>query len=257
MEKTQIAAQLYSFREQIKTAEGFRSSLKKLRAIGYSSVQLSSAIPPMPEKDLNSLLDDEGFSRLTAHEGASKIIEEPERVAERFLKLGCAHVAYPYPHLPLKDLDAVLEVAKSLEKAAVAMKRLGVALAYHNHDVEFFRFGGRTALDLIYENAPSVQGEIDTFWVHSGGASALDWTKRMYRRMDVIHLKDFGIADGTKCGARVMASVGSGNLDWPAILSAAEQGGVKVFVVEHDGDCQDPFASFKKSFDYLNSNFVR
>lgn len=257
MRRNQIAAQLYSFREQLKTLEGFKETLKKLRAIGYESVQLSGAIPAMPEEELLKILDGEGISCPTAHEPSGKIVDEPEKVAERLLKLRCRHAAYPYPHIPLKDKDAALEIARALEKSARAMKNLGVALAYHNHDVEFVRFEGRPALDFIYEAAPALQGEIDTFWVHSGGASPLDWVKRMYRRMDVIHLKDFAIADGTKCGQRAMASIGSGNLDWPSIISAAEAGGTEVFVVEHDGDCQDPFASFKASFDFINAKFVR
>jgi sugar phosphate isomerase/epimerase len=51
--------------------------------------------------------------------------------------------------------------------------------------------------------------------------------------------------------------VGSGNLNWPAILAAAEDGGVRCFVVEHDGTCPDPFASFQSSIHYLLRNFVR
>ena len=257
MKKNQVAAQLYSFREQIKTVEEFKDTLKKLKAIGYESVQLSGAIPKMPEPELLRILDGEGLEAPTAHESAADIAEHPERVAEHLMKLRCPHVAYPYPHIPLTDVDAAIKIAKTLESAAVAMKKSGVTLAYHNHDVEFIRFEGRTALEIIYENAPSLQGEIDTFWVQSGGGSPLDWVKKMYRRMDVLHLKDFGIATGTKCCSRVMMPIGAGNLKWGGIIEAAEEGGVKTFVVEHDGDCQDPFASFSESLEYLKTNFIR
>jgi sugar phosphate isomerase/epimerase len=257
MKKIQIAAQLYSFREQIKTVEGLVATLKKLKEMGYDAVQLSSAIPPVPEGELLAILDGEGISAPTAHEKSLDIVSQPERTAERLLKLRCPHVAYPFPHIPLKDMDAALQIARSLESATGVMRKAGVTLSYHNHDVEFVRYGGRAMLDVIYENAPSLQGEIDTFWVQAGGSSPLDWVKRMNKRMDVIHLKDFGIADGAKCRSGVMMPIGSGNLDWKAIIPAAEKGGVKVFVVEHDGDCADPFESFKSSLEYLNANFVK
>ncbi len=257
MKKRQIAAQLYSFREHIKTVDEFKATLKRIRAIGYEAVQLSSSIPAMPEAELLKILEGEGLAAPTAHERQGDIAADPGKVAERLLKLNCPHVAYPFPHTPVNGIETVVSIAKTLEEAAKTMKKKGITLSYHNHDVEFFRFEGKTALEIIYDNAPSLQAELDTFWVQSGGASPLDWVRRMAGRMDVLHVKDFGISDSTKCCARVMKPVGEGNLDWNKIVPAAEKGGVKVFVVEHDGDCADPFASFKSSFDYLVKNFVK
>jgi sugar phosphate isomerase/epimerase len=53
------------------------------------------------------------------------------------------------------------------------------------------------------------------------------------------------------------AAIGSGNLNWPAIIAAAEEGGVEYFCVEHDGTCPDPFASFRASMNFLMRNYVR
>ena len=42
-----------------------------------------------------------------------------------------------------------------------------------------------------------------------------------------------------------------------AAATASEKAGVKVYVVEHDKDVPDPFASFEQSFKYLADNFIR
>lgn len=257
MRNEQIAVQLYSFRDFIKTPEDFKNTLRRLKRIGYSAVQLSSAIPAMTEDELRAILDGEGFTAPTAHATSDNIVRETDRLVERLRRLKCLHVAYPYPHIPLTNLEAVRQAAGILQDAAARMKQAGITLAYHNHDVEFVRFGNRTALDVIYEHAPTLQGEIDTFWVQAGGGSPLDWVRKMYRRMDVIHLKDYvWRPEAHNIHAR-MAAIGAGNLDWPGILSAAEDGGVNIFVVEHDGGCPDPFVSFEQSLRYLTTHFVR
>ena len=47
MPKPQLAAQLYTIREFTQTAAGFAESMAKVRAIGYTAVQVS-AIGPIP-----------------------------------------------------------------------------------------------------------------------------------------------------------------------------------------------------------------
>ncbi|MBN8216952.1 MAG: sugar phosphate isomerase/epimerase [Spirochaetes bacterium] len=256
MKSHQLAAQLYSFREHLKTPADLRKTLGRLFAIGYRSVQLSTCLPAMPETELRAILEGEGFRAPTAHESGAAILSETPRVLERLCALGCPHVAYPFPHRPMTTIESVRLLASELEGAAKALAAGGVALAYHNHDIEFARVEGLLLLEVLYEEAPALQAELDTYWVHAGGASPLQWISRMGGRMEVIHLKDYGMASAEKCGSRAMFPVGRGNLDWKTLLPAAEAAGVKTFVVEHDGDCPDPFSSFQESFEFLQTHFV-
>lgn len=253
MKKNQIAAQLYSFRDFIKTPKEVAETLAKLKRLGYDTVQLSGSLAPMPEAELKRMLDGVGLLAPTAHEPGAKIVNETDVVIDRLLKLDCHHVAYPYPHVvPTNEADAV-KLARQLDATARKMAAAGITLAYHNHAIEFIRFGGRSMLDIIYDEAPELEAEIDTFWVQAGGGNPVSWINRMAGRMEVLHIKDFGVSDNRN---RLMMPVGSGNLEWNAIINAAEAGGVKWFVVEHDGDCPDPFASFKESIVFLSNNFV-
>jgi sugar phosphate isomerase/epimerase len=53
-----------------------------------------------------------------------------------------------------------------------------------------------------------------------------------------------------------MAEIGVGNLDWKAIIAAAEKSGCEWFIVEQDYCPGDPFDSLKTSFDYIEANLV-
>ena len=116
-------------------------------------------------------------------------------------------------------------------------------------------------LDLIYDHAPDLDGELDTYWVQRGGGNPAGWIRRLAGRMEYLHIKDYGMGSSTPAdlwsNVPVMRPVGSGSLDWDEIFSAAGESGVKYFIVEHDGDVADPFDSFEKSFRFLENNYMK
>lgn len=262
MKKSQIAAQIYCFRDFLQTERGIADTFRRLHGMGYEAVQLTASLPESvtPEK-LLKLLADHGLKAVSSHESGAKIFTETDRIIEKLQALGVKHLAYPGPHLSPTGVGEVIDLAEQLNALALKFKEHGITLAYHNHHIEFRRFEGKMMLDLIYGHAPDLQGEIDTHWVQRGGGNPLNWIKRLAGRMDVIHLKDYGVdtaeIKSIWSNQPVMKPVGSGNLDWNEIIPAAEQSGVKIFVVEHDKDVPDPFASFEKSFAFLTGKFCR
>ena len=262
MKSSQVAAQLYCFRDFIQSERGLNDTFRRLRGFGYEAVQITSALPKdLSEKTLKKLLDDNGLTAVSSHENSRAIIEETDRIVDRMLALGIPHLAYPFPHFAPTGLGEVIGLAEKLNELALKFRERGITLAYHNHAVEFRRFEGRMMLETIYEHAPDLQGEIDTHWVQRGGGNPLEWIERLAGRMDVIHLKDYGVdtADIKTLWSNVpvMKPIGQGNLPWREIVAASEKAGVKVYVVEHDKDVPDPFASFEQSFKYLADNFIR
>ncbi len=260
MKQSRIAAQLFSFRNFIKTPEAVEETFQKLHEIGYEAVQLSSSLAPMPEEQLRELLDKYHLNPCTSHEQAGMIFDEPEKVIGHLRKLQVTHVAYPSPHKTLTSLEETVAWAKQLNERAIQFKQAGITLAYHNHHGEFFKIGEKTILELLYENAPDIEGEIDTFWVQRGGGCPVEWIRRLDKRMKVLHIKDYGLERkepesfwSVEC---VMRPIGEGTLNWKAILETAEECGVEWFVVEHDGNCPDPFQSFRTSFEFLKKHFA-
>ena len=54
MQKITIAAQMFSFRNYIKTPAGVRDTFRRLKRMGYDAIQLSGSIAPMPTADLTT-----------------------------------------------------------------------------------------------------------------------------------------------------------------------------------------------------------
>ena len=261
MKRSQIAAQLYCFRDFLQTERGIADTFRRLHDMGYEAVQLTSAFPKdLSPEVLLKLLENHGLKAISSHESGAAIFNETNRIIEKLLTLGINHVAYPAPHITPTGVGEVIDFAEKLNGLAQDFKRNGITLAYHNHAIEFRHFEGQMMLELIFDHAPDLQGEIDTHWIQRGGGNSVSWIERLRGRMDVIHLKDYGM-DTSKISewtsTAVMKPVGSGNLEWREIISAAERTGVKDFVVEHDQNILDPFDSFAQSFSFLAANFCR
>ncbi len=255
MKINQVAAQLYTVRDFIQTPEGIASSLKKIREIGYTAIQISG-MGPIDEGELSRILKGEGLTCCATHEPGDKIISEPKAIVDRLNKLDCKYTAYPYPSgVDFSTLDAVKSFAADLNAAGKVLFDSGKTLAYHNHQIEFRRFAGRSILDIIYaETDPRyLQGEIDCYWVQYGGGSPLDWCKKLNGRLPLLHMKDYMITNDNQ---PTFAEIGNGNLDWKSIVAEAESGGCEWFIVEQDTCAGDPFDSLRISFEFVMANLV-
>lgn len=250
MKSSQIAAQLYTCRDQLKTPADIAVTLRRVRQAGYTAVQVSG-LGPIPEKDLMVILDGEGLECCATHESPDKILNETDSVIDRLRQLRCTVTAYPYPaNVDLTSEASVDALIEKLETVGTAFAQAGMTLCYHNHSLEFRRLGGRTILERIYAGTSPVhlQGELDTYWVQHGGGDNVAWCERLTGRLPVIHLKDYMISannEPTHC------EVGHGNLNMPGIVAAAERAGCRWFIVEQDTCPGDPVDSLALSYQYL------
>lgn len=258
MKKEQLAVQLFTLRDYIKTPADIAKSMKRVKQIGYDAVQVSG-MGPIAEEELVKILDGEGLVCCATHENGKMIVDETEKVIERLNKLNCKYTAYPHPHMPTAELNSteiIIELAKKMNTAAEKMATAGQILTYHNHACEFAKFDGKTMLDIFYDEAPALQSELDTFWIQHGGGCPTAWIKKMAGRLPLLHLKEFGISQGNDIA---MYHIGGGNLMWDSILAEAEKGETEWFIIEQDRDWidNDPFKALQLSFEYLTENFVK
>jgi len=252
MKSHQIAAQLYTLRSHLQTPPEIAAALRKVRQTGYRAVQLSG-LGPIDEAELNRMLEGEGLVCCATHESGAMILDETAAVIARLRKLNCRYTAYPWPNnVDFSSLPIVLDLAAKLDRAGRMMREAGQVLTYHNHALEFQKLEGKTALEWLYEKTGprNLQGEIDTYWVQHGGGDPVAWCRKLNRRLPLLHLKDYTVIGGRPA----FAAVGSGNLDIPAIVQAADAAGCEWFIVEQD-DCYgaDPFEELARSYRYLET----
>jgi sugar phosphate isomerase/epimerase len=256
MKINQVAAQLYTARELLKTPADIAKTLKRIRQAGYTAVQVSG-MGPIPEDELNTILDGEGLTCCGTHEASDKILNEPAAVVARLKKLRCDFTAYPFPAgIDFESETSVGDLITKLEKSGEIFTREGLILTYHNHNHEFRRLNGKLILDMIYDSTSPkhVQGEPDTYWIHYGGGDVVDWCEKLKNRLPAIHLKDYRT---NASNTPEFCEIGAGNLNWPRIISAAEASGCKWFIVEQDVCPGDPVDSLAQSFRYISENLVK
>lgn len=255
MKIQQVAVQLYTLRDFTKTPADIAATLKKVRKLGYLGVQ-ASALGPIEEGELVKMIHGEGLTLCATHEDGATILNEPHAVVEKLRKLNCKYTAYPFPRgIDFGDEAQIHALAAKLDAAGAVLREAGQVLTYHNHAIEFVKYGGKLALEIIYDetNPQNLQAEIDTYWVQYGGGNPVEWCSRLAGRLPLLHMKDYKFMKENK---HDMAEIGVGNLDWKAIIAAAENSGCEWFIVEQDYCPADPFDSLKASFDYISVNLV-
>ncbi len=258
-----LGAQFYTLREHCKTVEDFAESLKKVADIGYTVVQISGTCAYEPQW-LAEQLKENGLKCVITHTPFDRMRDDTAAVIAEHEVFGCDHIGLgigPNMMQAPQDVQAVLDLAHT---AGAQMAKAGKHLMYHNHHGEFQRH--YTAADgtpitmleyLMEQTAPEELGfTMDTYWVQMGGADVVQTIGKFAGRIPCVHLKDMAIApdkDG-KWYEQRMAPVGSGNLNWEAILPAFELAGAEYALVEQDM-CygEDPFACLKKSYDFLTA----
>lgn len=248
-----LAAQLYTVRQFCQTAEDLAASLKKIRAIGYTAVQVS-AIGPIPDAEVKKMVDAEGLTICNTHVRPSEALwDNLDAVIAQHKLWDCKHVAIGSMPADFRaeGEDGFRRFAREGSEIGKKLAGAGLTFSYHNHSFELARFDGRTGLEILYEESDPrfLQAEIDVYWIQHGGADPAAWIEKMSGRMPVVHLKDMVIVDNVP----TMAEVGEGNLNWQRILAACKAAGVEWYAVEQDICRRDPFESLKISYTNLKA----
>jgi sugar phosphate isomerase/epimerase len=235
-----IAAQLYTLREFLRTPQEIATTLSRVKAIGYNAVQLSG-LGPIEPAELAAILQGEGLTAVITHIGFDRLRNELAAVIDEHHLWHCPHVAIGSMPGEYRSAEGYVRFAEIATEIGSTLAQAGLTFSYHNHGFEFERFGGKIGLEILYDNADPqyLKAEIDTYWVQYGGGDPAAWISKLSGRIEVAHLKDMAVSDDKP----IMAEVGEGNLNWPAILKAGQEAGVAWYAVEQDVCQRDPFES--------------
>jgi len=248
-----LGVQMYTLRKYCQDADGLDDALRRVREIGYRSVQVSG-IGPIPAGQVADLCARHELEIGGTHVAWERFLNDLDTVIVEHRLWNCRHAAIgmipPADYLSLEGLDRFLaELAPVAERLA----EHGIDFSYHNHAHEFLHFEGRPWLAHLLERAPAelLKVELDTHWVAAGGGDPAAWITACSGRMPLLHLKDFKVNGEFK---RIFAPVGDGNLNWPAILAAAAAQPIDYYFVEQD-TCygEDEFACLRRSYEFLRA----
>ncbi len=228
-----IALQLYTVRHE--SAKDFAGTLRKVAEIGYPAVELAG-YGDLTATEVRSILDDCGLTAPSAHIPLVMFESRLDQVLEDAVTIGCNYVVVPFLPPDQRDHDHVQAVAALLNLAGGAARDAGLVLAYHNHDFEYKPLqggqDGETLFDYLLSNTDPdlVAFELDVFWTRVAGIDPVTELSRLRGRVPLLHLKDYT----GETTAESAAPVGTGSLNWPLIINAANEAGVMWGIVEQD-----------------------
>ncbi|GLX70089.1 sugar phosphate isomerase/epimerase family protein [Paenibacillus glycanilyticus] len=246
-----LGAQLYTVRSFLQTEKDIRRSLQKIAEMGYKSIQVS-AIGNIRPEILKEICDELSLQIALTHTNADRILNETERVIEEHDILGCNYIGIGSMPDKYREPDWYDYFAADFRKAAGKIAEAGKLFMYHNHHFEFEKFkqwNGKRLIERLMEDfSPEEMGvTLDTYWVQAAGADVCEWIGKLKDRLHCVHLKDMAVR-GTE---QLMAPVGEGNMNFPAILKALEQTNAKYLLVEQDVCQTSPFECLQTSYNNL------
>lgn len=232
-----LGFQLYSARDLFVDEDLADYTLGRLARGGYS--QIHGAGEYLPVEALAELAKKHGFTFVGNHYNAKKILNDPKGTMDYHRALGTTNVGFGgMPKDARISLEGLKEFIKNTNEVAKIYAAEGFKVTYHNHRFEFARIDGyKTLMDILVEelDPQNVSFVLDTCWVSAAGGDPVDWIKKLAGRIDILHLKDMTLSLKDDRELK-LTEVGYGNLSWDPIMKAAEETGVKYYVVEQDSN---------------------
>jgi sugar phosphate isomerase/epimerase len=236
-----IALQLYSVRDAME--KDFDGTVRKVADMGYAGVE-TAGFPGTTPAAAAALFKSLGLSVPSAHLGLS--LWDSGEALDIAGALGVKYAIVPYtPREQYTSLDNIYRICDQINAAAAKARAAGYTFAYHNHDFEYTPVEGRLPYQVMLERLdPSVTFEPDTYWIQVAGLNPADVLRELGARVPIIHIKD-----GPATRNDAMTALGTGKIDIPAVISAAEF--AEWEVVELDRCDTDMLVAVKQSIDYL------
>jgi sugar phosphate isomerase/epimerase len=257
-----IGVQLYALGPDL--AWHLDAQLAELAEAGVGEVELAGYLGRKPA-ELKRALDLAGLKCPSAHISTRRQNADPDldsrlsEVIEDAHALGAEYVVVPFFYIPDRFaagpaagedvLGFIRRVTRSLtlddwkrsaefaNRTATALHAAGLKFAYHNHNPEFAPIDGTTGFEILVRetDADLVKFEMDAGWVFAAGKDPVSVLQAHPGRFRMIHVKDVKATTKTNFEfAQDPTEVGSGVMDWPSILPAAQAAGVTHFYVEQE-----------------------
>ncbi len=238
-----IALQLYTVRELI-AERGFEAVVSEVAEIGYVGVE-PAGFPGTTPAEAGRLFKELGLQVPSAHL-ALPVGDDVQPVVEAMAAIGGHYVVSGRGPDQFQDLAAIKETCALFNEAAANARAHGLRFGVHNHWWEYLKVGDRYAYEYMLDLLdPEVVFEVDTYWVKTAGVDPAEVVRKLGARAPLLHIKD-----GPATRDAPMMAIGSGVMDFPAIVQAAGEN-VEWLIVELDRCTTDMMEAVRQSYEYL------
>lgn len=249
-----LGVQLWMVRQSM--ARDFEATLSALEALGVRRVELAGA-PQRSAAELRAAIDAAGLACVSGHLPLLQMTDaEADRQFAFARTLGMKTVIAPTPgRADLLDLAPQARLAALIARPLAAddwrwnadrlnalgerARAAGLAVGYHNHNVEFAPLdGGETGMALLLSRVDPAQAhfQIDVGNAVLGGADPVALLQRWPDRFRSAHLKDWRapLTPTTGLASPPSAPFGEGVIDWSRWRAASARAGLETSFIERE-----------------------
>jgi sugar phosphate isomerase/epimerase len=232
---------LYTLREQMGSEP--EATLKAVSEAGYKYVEVADyrdgKFYGMTPSELKSTLEELELVPLSAHMGMVTLDNADQQIAD-VKAAGFKYFVIPVPPMGYfkfdpttrslsmtGDLEGLTEILTTFGKKC---KEAGLEMLYHNHNFEFEENEqGIVPIEYLLEHMDPeiINFQIDLYWAVKAGADPVAYFEKYPSRWKIWHVKDMD--DQGR-----FAPVGTGSIDFAAILESKKVAGMEYYIVEQD-----------------------
>ncbi len=252
-----VGIQLVSLHEEL--GANLDRGLNLVKSLGFTLVETAGNYGLTGEQ-LRTQLDAHGLKAVSSHFQYPELEANLVGVIANAKAIGSANIIVPWiPHTGVFDEAKAHKAAADLNAWGKVIKAAGLRLGYHPHGGEFEPLAsGGTGFDILArESDPDLLFfEMDVFWAVHAGQDPVALMEKFPGRWKMFHLKDMrkGAITGIFTGQAPITDfvpLGSGRVDWPAVLAEGRKEGVEYSFIEDEG--VDPPKNILVSLRYLSS----
>lgn len=233
-----LGVQTYTFRRSIGKEPA--RVLDTIKMLGFTEIEGGSG--RMHPAEFKKLCDERNISIPSTGASYEDLVNKFDSVVWRAKTLGAKYVMCAWiPHENnMLTFENAKKAVEDFNRAGKILKENGLTFCYHAHGYEFQPYEDGTLLDYMFKNTNPeyVSFQMDIFWIQFGGGDPVGLLKKYGTRWKTMHLKD--MRNGTKKDLTGLTSVendvtlGTGELDLPAIFKEAKRVGIKHYFIEDE-----------------------
>jgi sugar phosphate isomerase/epimerase len=233
-----IGVQAYTYRNS--WAGGVEKVLDSIKALGITEMEAPGPKGTSTE-DFKKMLDERGISVPSIGMDYAAIGKNPQDAITLAKKFGAKFVMVAWiPHGKTFTIDNAKKAVEDFNRVGKTLRNSGLTLCYHTHGYEFGPYEDGTLFDYMVKNTNPkyLSLEMDIMWTFHGGGDPAKLLYKYKGRWKMVHLKDIrkgvenDLTGGTSTNNDV--AVGTGQIDYPAVLKAAKAVGIKHYFIEDE-----------------------
>lgn len=253
MDKSKIAAQMYSVRKEL--AADPDKTFRELKDIGFQAVQIDG-FRGHEAAEIQQLVVKYGFRIAGMHIHHRRFFDDLDGLIQEALLFDCEILFDKYIDDEEQNEAGYRATKKQLFHVQDVLRNLGFVIGLHCPEYDYpNQVDGAKVLSYITKPKAglSLIAEPDTYWMSVAGIDPVEEIKQYAWRAPIIHLKDYKKGFDPQDMDHNLVELGKGDVDFPAIVQWGEQNGVQYYCVEQDYSHIGMFNSMRESFDYLTS----